>query len=227
MEFYSKLVITQLSFSFQNLIYSDDDIIPLYYDRIITDRDGQRHGITSMILFGSVYRFQLHWSEKSLRYFHNFTISVSPYDDKYIYSHTYLIASVNATETAKFNKEFLKKDLKNQVLLQLPINTVSQDNNYIDLDAVSQSAAFDSSHMTESNSQSEQDGCGLDNSGCNVKYINGELKYLKFKYRQFSVMSYNIWNMNPKSEEEGSSQYVKRMKLLQKVKLQIFACGKL
>ena len=208
-------------FFFQNLIYSEDDVIPLHYDSTVTDRDGQRHGITSMILFGSIYRFHLTWSEKSFRYFHNFTISVSPYDDKYIYSHTCLIASVNATESADLNKELLKKNLKAQTFLQLPINAVYQDSSYIDLDAVSQSAAFnfDSSHMTESSSQSENDGCGLDSHGCDQNSLNGELKYLKLKNRQFSVMSYNIWNMNPKSEEGDSKEYVKRMKLLKKVKI--------
>ena len=187
---------------------------------MVTDKDGRRHGITSMIVFGAIYRFHLSWSEKSFRYFHNFTVSMTPHDNKYVYSHTYLIASVNATESALLNKELLKKNLKTHTFMQLPISTVSQDSSYIDSEAVSQSAAFDfdSSHMTESYSQSEQGGCGLDNHGCDESSVEGELKYLKLKNRQFSVMSYNIWNMNPKIEDGETKHYVKRMKLLKKVK---------
>ena len=207
-------------FFFQNLVYSSDDIIPLYYDSAVTDKNGQRHGITSLIIFGSMYRFQLHWRDKSFHFFHNFTVSVVQFDTKYIYSHTYLIVSENATESANLNKEYLKKNLKGHILLQLPINSVSEGSNYIDWTDISQSVPFDFyfSHMTESNSQSKPVDCDIYDD-CDERYRNGEFKYFQYKNRKFSIMSYNIWNMNPKTKEEVN--YVQRMELLKQVKVKL------
>ena len=88
-------------FFFQNLVYSYDEKMPLHFDSEITDRYGRRHGFTSMIIFGSMYRFQLGWKDKTLRFFHNFTVSVYPHDYKTIYSHTFFIATENITETSR------------------------------------------------------------------------------------------------------------------------------
>ena len=172
-----------------------------------------------MIVFGSIYRFQLLWKDKSFRFYHNFTLSLYPSDTKNIYSHTFFIVSENITESYDLNKEYLKKNSKNRILLHLPLTDLSEDSNYLDLTALKQLDAqnFESSHMTDSIDQSEQKECDMNSDECDERsYKDAELKYLQFKNRKFSVMSYNIWNMNPKSKKEGD--YVKRMKRLKQVR---------
>ena len=76
-------------------------MVPLHYDMEISDRTGRTHGYSSMIMFGSLYRFQLLWKDKALRFIHNFTVSVYPRKIQNIYSHTFFIATENITESAK------------------------------------------------------------------------------------------------------------------------------
>ena len=107
-------------------------------------------------------------------------------------------------------------------LLQLPFNTLSQDSSYTSWSNLNQvdSFKFASDHVTERLSQSEEKQCGVNGYECDEpSYKDAEIKYTLFKNKKFSIMSYNIWNMNPEAGQKDD--YVKRMKRLKQVRLQI------
>ena len=111
-------------------------------------------------------------------------------------------------------------------ILRLPSQSFSQESSYTTLNNLNQwnTFTFESDHMTEAISQSDgAKECLGNGHECNDLYSKaGNVRYRNWKSRKFSVLSYNIWNMNP--EKSKKDNYVRRMKLLKKVSIKLFAC---
>ena len=112
-------------------------------------------------------------------------------------------------------------------ILRLPSQTFAQESSYTTLNNLNKwnTFTFESDHMTEAISQSERaEECLGNGNECNDLYSKaGNVRYRNWKSRKLSVLSYNIWNMNP--EKSKKDNYVRRMKLLKKVSiLKLLAC---
>ncbi|XP_052225527.1 uncharacterized protein LOC127841050 isoform X2 [Dreissena polymorpha] len=187
-----------------NLFYSMDDSIPFLYDGTVTDRFGNQHGITNMFYLGSVYRLRISWIDGSSTFTHTFTISVHPEGVSYVFSHTCFIRSVNDTKTSS-------GPTKSKSVYIFPIGTsyfrdfvkVNLNSEYYSLKKTDNELKHDLEDSIKNNKKSSKQSDQV-----NKKVASNDSNFLR-------VMTFNIWNMNSLSEDDGG--YTRRMTALRDV----------
>lgn len=202
-------------FSFQSLIYTKDNRIPLYFDDVIEDKHGTKYGITRFLVLGTIYHLILAWQESMNSYIHNFTFSVYPEETIYIYSHCCFVKSMNTTwseerslREAHFGESYFGS------LLKVDVNEASEYS-YTDFDIDKPDPEGDSHELQAANSEGV-----LERE--NRRQVSEALHMARVKRSGksacwFSVMSYNIWNMNGRKRRKTEG-YTERMQKLQKVR---------
>lgn len=202
-------------FSFQRLIYTKDNRIPLYFDDITEDKHGTKYGITRFLVLGTIHHLILAWHESMNSYIHNFTFSVYPEETIHIYSHCCFVRSMNTSWSDKRSirdADFGESYFGN--LIKADVNEASEYS-YTDFDIDKPDSEGDSHAVQAANSEgvSEQE---------NRRQVWEALQMARVKQSgksacRFSVMSYNIWNMNGRKRRKTEG-YTERMKKLQKVR---------
>ncbi|XP_033757442.1 uncharacterized protein LOC117339844 [Pecten maximus] len=170
------------------LVYSIDEENPIYQEDLLEDgHDGVSP--LHLILFGFLYKFTLYWeTEKTAGFAHQFAVSMFPKEVLSIYSHTFL-------------------DLHSHT--QRPSTSVPCGNNPqpmdIQSDVLLQSDEGSQEYSPKDASHWLKDSQKL---SCEVEPVNLENGYSS--KRNFTVMSFNTWNMNSLSGKD--KHYVKRIK---------------
>ncbi|XP_069139671.1 uncharacterized protein [Argopecten irradians] len=169
------------------LVYSLDEENPIYQEDFLEDgHDGVSP--LHLILFGFIYKFTLNWETEKTGFVHRFAVSMFPKEVLNIYSHVFL-------------------DLHPHIQISPPSmsceNNPHPKNSQSDAILQGQEASHeylsnDGSHWLE---DSQKSSCERESSSVKKEYPS--------KYN-FTVMSFNTWNMNSLSEKK--QDYVKRIK---------------
>ncbi|KAL4232401.1 hypothetical protein ACF0H5_009969 [Mactra antiquata] len=187
-----------------NLVYSHNNVEPLYYEDLVRDKKGNQYGVTKFISLGNMYNFILSWNLKDFLFSHNFTVSEYPRDSLNIYSHTHFISSQNSSKIDKFtNSKIVVPKLGSSYFQYISesndqIEQYSFPKNDLDLDR-----RVSSKHLSDTDDTEVNDG-----NRKNEIYDENQIA------ESFSIMTYNIWNFNSRSLKHGG--YTDRMHRLRK-----------
>ncbi|WAR20962.1 hypothetical protein MAR_014936, partial [Mya arenaria] len=189
------------------LFYTMDGQTPLFYESHVTDRRGQSHGFTSMFPLGTLYQLTLEWKQGPAILRHHFQFSTAVEEEQFfVYSHTAYIEHANKTG------EQIKPSTIPAYIF--PVGT-SYFKNFIKFEPESK---YSYNYMGVDNSLSDEPG-EVKDAPSKDEYISKESTFQSHSFNsgQFSVMSYNIWNMN--SKPATSNSYTKRMNRVKNVLL--------
>ncbi|XP_060072528.1 uncharacterized protein LOC132552378 [Ylistrum balloti] len=166
------------------LVYSIDEENPLYQEDLLKDgHDGVSP--LHLILFGFLYKFTLYWEKQETGFIHQFAVSMFPKEVFSIYSHTYF--------DLQSHTEGLPPSM--------PCGTSPQPMN-CQSDVLLQKDEGSQEYFHKDASHWLKDSDKMSGSGINFK------KEHPSKH-DFTVMSFNTWNMNSLSGKD--KHYVKRI----------------
>ncbi|KAK3598687.1 hypothetical protein CHS0354_006365 [Potamilus streckersoni] len=197
----------------KTLIYAPSDTYPVYKETLHMDNRGSFYKMTSLFILGVTYHLHLLWKKKSLEFIHNITISCYPTDKIHMFSHSFFVQHSN--KSLSESEELLFHDglFSPKVILGgLDLDEISLQPFKYKPD--SRSHGINRADLDDQSGNSRY--ChGDDSADCRDNEYDSSENIYRRRNPTFSVMSYNVWNMN--SLSGTSTDYVKRMKGIQKI----------
>ncbi|KAL3863262.1 hypothetical protein ACJMK2_005027 [Sinanodonta woodiana] len=197
----------------KTLIYAPSDSYPVYIETQHVDNRGSFYKMTSFFILGVTYHLHLLWRKRNLEYFHNITISCYPIDKIHMFSHTFFVQHANRSHSRSEELLFHQGLLSPKIILRgLDLHEISLQPykyNHEGNRGIDQTTPYDQSRQSRYCHSDDSADCQGN------EYSSSENLYRRGTNLAFSVMSYNIWNMNSLSGK--STDYVKRMKGIQTI----------
>ena len=207
----------------QSLIYSQDNETPVLFEDSVQDRHAKSYGITSFLVLGTVFQCLLTWQDNLMLYVHNFTLSVYPKHTFSVYSHSCFVRKLNSSgksdvdllnsHVAHFGESYFKEliniDDKSDGGYSYKASTFDKLSvKYDEQDTKEGTGEKYSEHSKNDKDLIENERLRDSDFGSDK---GGESKHT------FSLMSFNIWNMNPLGPKKDG--YTSRMQRFKKVRL--------
>lgn len=175
------------------------------YEDQVRDKFGNMHGVSQLVPLGYLVKVALLWQKTSLKITHNFTVSVyADENDISVYSHTYVIQNVNSSQNMYLFPKFTSNSkYQDPVSVQMFENDENIEAHYMDVHMKHNPESLSKVSFTERDQTIYGDD-ETESGTSHSRYLN----------KHFSVMSFNIWNMNSLIPKNG---YTKRMWRLKEV----------
>lgn len=148
-----------------------------------------------------------------INFCHNFTVSVYPNDYINIYAHTYFLQNLNITQSNPDISHYLFPKVGNSYFKYI------SNRDHLDLGQFSYTPGYADFHMNDEmllSSYTNKPNTHLSEMEEEEYDSNkGPITDKSLQRETFTVMTYNIWNMNSKSTKTGG--YTDRMKRVREV----------
>ncbi|XP_046580284.1 uncharacterized protein LOC124287849 [Haliotis rubra] len=190
------------------LAFTSDDREPYLYS--VMSQEDKPKPMSTLLVFGTTYIFQITWTSKDFIFKHNFIVTMYPKGNFYIFAHT------------SMNEEFSPHQMNNQT-------TAAQEESnsavcsVLFSDGSSDPALFSTRSCTLRRADVLKDLHSCDNrlqgslyTDIGAQTVSKSCVKRSDIYLNFTVMTYNTWNFNSRPEK-GSHYYVDRIKRLGQV----------
>ncbi|XP_067656654.1 uncharacterized protein [Haliotis asinina] len=191
------------------LAFTSDDREP--YLHSVMSQEHKPKPMSTLLVFGSTYTFQIIWMSKDFIFKHNFVVTMYPKGNFHIFSYT------------STNEELSPHQRNNQTTVPLHEESHSSICSVLSSDGSTDPALFSTRSCTLRRADVLRDLHSCDNRFQRSLYTDGGAQTVSRScvkrsdiYLNFTIMTYNTWNFNSRPEK-GSHHYVDRIKRLGQV----------